>query len=59
MSEGTKNEAAGKMHEVKGAVKAKVGEVLKDPKMMTEGQDEQVDGTIQKKVGQVQKVVGQ
>jgi uncharacterized protein YjbJ (UPF0337 family) len=59
MESGTHDEAQGKLHEVKGKLKAKVGEVTNDPDLMAEGQDEQVAGTIQKKVGQIKKVFEQ
>jgi uncharacterized protein YjbJ (UPF0337 family) len=56
MKESTKNEAAGKVHEVKGKVKEKLGKATNNPRLQDEGQDEKVAGKIQKKIGQVQKV---
>jgi uncharacterized protein YjbJ (UPF0337 family) len=56
MNEGTKDEAQGKIHEVKGKVKEKVGHATNNPNLEAEGQDEQVAGKVQKKVGQVEKV---
>jgi uncharacterized protein YjbJ (UPF0337 family) len=58
MKESTKDEIAGKTHEVKGAVKEKIGHVTNNPNLEAEGQDENVAGIIQKKVGQVKKVAG-
>jgi uncharacterized protein YjbJ (UPF0337 family) len=58
MKNSSKDQAAGKAHEVKGAVKEKVGKVTNDPELEAEGQDEKVSGKVQKKVGQVEKVVG-
>jgi uncharacterized protein YjbJ (UPF0337 family) len=58
MKDSTKDELTGKGHELKGAVKEKVGKATNNPNLEVEGQDEQTDGTIQKKVGQVKKVVG-
>ncbi len=58
MKDSTKDELTGKAHELKGAVKEKVGQATNNPDLEVEGQDEQTDGTIQKKVGQVKKVVG-
>jgi uncharacterized protein YjbJ (UPF0337 family) len=58
MKDSTKDQAAGKAHEVKGAVKEKVGKVTNDPQLESEGQDEKVGGKIQKKVGQIEKVAG-
>jgi uncharacterized protein YjbJ (UPF0337 family) len=58
MKNSTKDQASGKAHEVKGAVKEKVGRATNDPDLEAEGQDEKVAGKIQKKVGQIEKVVG-
>lgn len=59
MDESTKDKASGKFHEVKGAVKEKVGSALNDPELAAEGTDEKTGGTIEKKVGDVKKVFGQ
>jgi uncharacterized protein YjbJ (UPF0337 family) len=58
MKNSTKDQATGKAHEVKGAVKEKVGKATNDPELEAEGQDEKVAGKIQKKVCQVEKVAG-
>jgi uncharacterized protein YjbJ (UPF0337 family) len=58
MKESTTDQIKGKAHEVKGAVKEKIGKATNDPSLEAEGQDENVAGKIQKKVGQVEKVVG-
>jgi uncharacterized protein YjbJ (UPF0337 family) len=50
---------AGKIHEVKGAVKEKVGKLANNPDLEADGKVEKVAGRIQKKVGQVKKVLGQ
>jgi uncharacterized protein YjbJ (UPF0337 family) len=52
------HEKRNKIHQVKGAVKEKVGKATKNPELELEGQDEQTAGTVQKKVGPVEKVVG-
>ena len=59
MKNSTKDQIAGKAHEVKGAIKEKAGKVTKDPNLEAEGQDEKVAGKVQKKIGQVEKVAGQ
>jgi uncharacterized protein YjbJ (UPF0337 family) len=59
MTESTKDQIAGVVHEVTGAIKEKVGEALRDPALTAEGQDEKLAGTVQKKVGQIEKVLGQ
>jgi uncharacterized protein YjbJ (UPF0337 family) len=59
MKDSTKDEIEGKAHEVKGAVKEKIGHAVDDPNLETGGQDEKVGGKVQKKVGEVEKAVGQ
>jgi uncharacterized protein YjbJ (UPF0337 family) len=58
MKPSTKDEVAGKIHEVKGAVKEKVGKLTNDPDLEAEGIVEKVAGKIQHKIGQVKKVLG-
>ena len=57
MKPSTKDEIAGKLHEVKGDIKEKVGRVTNDPDLEAEGTGEKIAGKIQKKIGQVEKVV--
>jgi uncharacterized protein YjbJ (UPF0337 family) len=54
---GTKDEIAGRVHEVKGTIKEKVGELTNDPDLEGEGIGEDIAGKIQNKIGQVQKVI--
>jgi uncharacterized protein YjbJ (UPF0337 family) len=56
MKDSTKDKVGGKVHELKGAVKEKVGHATNDPNLEAEGQDEKLGGKIQKKVGDVEKV---
>ena len=58
MKPGTKDEVAGKIHEVKGAIKEKVGKLTNDPELEAKGKVEKVAGKIQSKIGQVEKVLG-
>ncbi len=58
MKPSTENEIAGKVHEVKGAIKEKVGQLTNDPDLEGEGTGEKIGGKVQKKIGQVQKVLG-
>jgi uncharacterized protein YjbJ (UPF0337 family) len=58
MKPSTKDEVAGKIHEVKGAVKEKVGKLTNNPDLEAEGTVEKVVGKVQKKIGQVKKVFG-
>jgi uncharacterized protein YjbJ (UPF0337 family) len=59
MKPSSKDEVAGTIHEVKGAVKEKVGELTNDPDLEADGKVEKVTGRVQKKIGQVKKVLGQ
>ncbi len=59
MKPSTENEIAGKVHEVKGTIKEKVGELTNDPDLEGEGIGEKIDGKVQKKVGQVEKALGE
>jgi uncharacterized protein YjbJ (UPF0337 family) len=57
MKPSTKDEVAGKVHEVKGTVKEKVGKLTNNPNLEAEGKVEKVSGKVQKKIGQVKKVL--
>ena len=58
MRPSTDNEIAGKVHEVNGKIKEKVGQATNDSDFEAEGIGENVAGKIQKKIGQVEKVLG-
>jgi uncharacterized protein YjbJ (UPF0337 family) len=47
----------GTLHEAKGKIKQKAGQVTKNPNLEAEGQAEKIGGKVQKKVGQVEKVL--
>ena len=55
----TKDELEGNLHDLKGKLKEKAGQLVKDPDLEAEGQAEKISGKIQKKVGQVEKILGQ
>jgi uncharacterized protein YjbJ (UPF0337 family) len=57
MKPSTNDQLEGKFHEVKGAVKEKVGQVANDPDLEADGQDEKLTGKIQKKIGQIENVL--
>lgn len=57
MKDSTKDKAFGKVHEVKGAIKEKIGNATNNPNLHDEGQAEKFAGKVQKKVGDVEKVV--
>ena len=56
MKQSTTDEAAGTLHEVKGAVKEKAGQIANDPDLAAEGQAERLGGTVRQKIGQIEKV---
>ena len=58
MKPSTENEIAGKVHEVKGKIKEKVGQLTNDPDLEAEGIGEKIGGKVQKKISQVKKVLG-
>lgn len=57
MKPSTKDQIAGKLHEMKGKAKQKAGQVTNNPDLAAEGQAEKFVGKIQKKVGQIEKVL--
>jgi uncharacterized protein YjbJ (UPF0337 family) len=56
MKPSTKNEIAGKLHEVKGSIRQKAGQLTNEPDLEGKGIGERVAGKIQKKVGELEKV---
>jgi uncharacterized protein YjbJ (UPF0337 family) len=58
MKQSTRDRAAGKLHEVKGKVKEKVGRATNNPDLEAEGLVEKIGGKVQRKIGQVEKVLG-
>ncbi|MFZ0637065.1 MAG: CsbD family protein [Candidatus Acidiferrales bacterium] len=56
-NQNTKDKAEGTFHEVKGAIKSKVGELTNYSGLETEGVVEKIAGKIQKKIGQVEEVI--
>jgi uncharacterized protein YjbJ (UPF0337 family) len=53
----TKDNAEGKMHQLKGKIKEVVGKIVKNRDLEAEGKDENLDGKVQEKIGQIKKVV--
>jgi uncharacterized protein YjbJ (UPF0337 family) len=58
MKPSTEDEIAGKVHEVKGSIKEKVGELTNDADLEGEGVGEKLAGKVRKKLGQVEKALG-
>lgn len=58
MKPSIKNEIAGKVHEVKGKIKEKAGQMTNDPDLEGKGITEKIAGKIQNKVGHAEKAFG-
>ena len=58
MKPSTKDNAEGKMHQVKGKIKETVGKAVGNDDLEAEGKVEKLHGKVQEKIGQVEKVVG-
>ncbi len=58
MKPGIEDEVEGMLHDLKGKVKKKTGQLTNDPDLEAEGKAEEISGKIQEKVGQVKKVLG-
>ena len=58
MKPSIKNEIAGKVHEVKGKIKEKVGQMTNDPDLEGKGIGEKIAGKVQNKVGHAEKALG-
>jgi len=57
MAQSTKDRVEGSMHEMKGKLKEKAGQLTNNPNLAAEGTDEKVGGKIQRKVGEIEKVL--
>ena len=58
MKDSTKDQVHGKLHELKGALKKKAGQIINSPGLEAEGRVEKTAGKVQQKVGQIEKVLG-
>ena len=58
MKPSTQDETAGKLHELKGAVRQKAGEVTKNPNLEADGMAEKNAGKVQNVIGKIEKAVG-
>ena len=58
MKQSTDDRTTGKLHEVRGAIRQKAGELTGDPNLEADGRDEKNAGKVQKVVGKIEKVVG-
>ena len=58
MKSSTRDEAEGKLHQVKDKIKDVAGKLSDNPELEAEGTDEKIAGKVQEKIGQVEKVLG-
>ena len=58
MKPSTEDKTTGKLHEVKGAIKQKAGELTKNPNLEADGIAEKTAGKVQHVVGKIEKAVG-
>ena len=56
MEESTKDKIQGKINDLAGKVKEKVGDATNNPDLHDEGKDDQLKGKVQDKVGDIKKV---
>ncbi len=57
MKNSTKDQVQGKLHQVKGTLKEKAGQIINSPGLEAEGQMEKTAGKVQQKVGQIEEVL--
>jgi uncharacterized protein YjbJ (UPF0337 family) len=55
----TDDKMTGKVHEVKGTIKQKVGELTNAPNLEADGRAEKNAGKVQKVVGKIEKAIGE
>lgn len=56
MEESTKDKVQGKINDLTGKVKEKVGSATNNPDLHDEGKGDQLKGKVQSKVGDIKKV---
>ena len=54
MKPSTDDKTTGNLHEVKGAIKQKAGELTRNPNLEADGRAEKNDGKVQKAVGKIE-----
>jgi uncharacterized protein YjbJ (UPF0337 family) len=58
MKPSTNDKATGKLHELKGAIRQKAGEVTKNPTLEADGRAEKNAGKALHVIGKIEKAVG-
>jgi uncharacterized protein YjbJ (UPF0337 family) len=59
MKPSTQDKTTGKLHEFKGAVRQKAGEITNNPNLAADGNAEKNAGKVQNVVGKIEKAVGE
>jgi len=59
MKPSTEDKTTGTLHEVKGAIKQKAGQIAGNPCLEDKGRTEKYAGKVQNFVGKVEKAVGE
>jgi uncharacterized protein YjbJ (UPF0337 family) len=59
MKPSTDDQTTGRLHEVKGAIKQKIGDLTKNPEVEDDGSAEKNAGKVQNLIGKVEKAVGE
>lgn len=55
----TQDKTEGKLHELKGAIRQKAGELTKNQELAADGMAEKNAGKVQTVIGKIEKAVGQ
>ena len=58
MKPSTHDKVQGNTKEAIGAVKEQTGKIVGNERLQKKGQDEKIEGKVQKKVGEIEKVFG-
>jgi uncharacterized protein YjbJ (UPF0337 family) len=58
MTNSTRQQIEGDLHDAKGTAKEAEGKLTKDPDLEAEGRIEKVAGIVQKKLGKLEKMIG-
>ncbi len=59
MKPSTEDKTTGKLHEVKGAIRQKAGELTNNPNLVADGKAEKSAGKVQNIAGKIEKAVGE
>jgi uncharacterized protein YjbJ (UPF0337 family) len=58
MTNSTRQQIEGNLHDAKGTAKEAEGKLTSDPDLEAEGRIEKVAGIVQKKLGKLEKMIG-